>query len=234
MPEPVEPTPVAGTAPEESKADPTAPTPVTASAFVQQFGGVRGLLDSALPATAFVVVRLITDSLSTALYVALALGVAVLVLRTVRGQPLQQALGGFLGLAVAVLVARATGTGEGFFLPGIISTALTGVGFVVSLALRSPAVGLALAAFDPAYARWREHPALVRAVTLATAFWALTFFVRAAVAFYVYHLPGDSDGTLLLVVNAVKWPLIIAAAALTVSLVRRAGHPPALEEPLAP
>ncbi len=132
----------------------------SASAFVEAFGGVRGLLDSALPATVFVLVRLVTDSLSTAIWAAVASGGAVLVLRVLRGQPLQQAVSGFFGLAVAVLVARATGSGEGFFLPGIVTTALTGVGFVVSLLLGRPAVGLVLAAFDPAYAGWREHPPL--------------------------------------------------------------------------
>ena len=211
----------------------TAPKEVTTSAFVEAFGGVRGLLDSALPATVFVLVRLVTDSLTTALYAAVGVGVAVLVLRTVRGQSLQQAASGFLGLAVAVVFARATGSGEGFFLPGIITTAFTGVGFVLSLVLRSPAVGLALAAFDPAYAAWRQHPPLVRAVTLATAFWALTFFIRAGVAYYVYSRPGDGDGTLLIVINSVKWPLIVAAALLTVALVKKAGKPPVAAAPQA-
>lgn len=199
---------------------------VTTSAFVEAFGGVRGLVDSALPATAFVLVRLATDSLTTALYTAVGLGLAVLVLRVLRGQPLQQAVSGFLGLAVAVLFARATGSGEGFFLPGILTTAATGVGFVASLLLGKPAVGLALAAFDPSYARWKDHPPLLRAVRTATAFWAFTFFVRAGVAYFVYSRAGDNDGTLLIVINAVKWPLILAAAALTVVLVRRAGRPP--------
>jgi hypothetical protein len=213
-----------------------APKDITTSAFVEAFGGVRGLVDSALPATVFVLVRLITHSLSDAVYAAVAVGLAVLVLRRVRGQSLQQAASGFLGLAVAVVVARATGSGEGFFLPGIITTALTGVAFVVSLLLRRPAVGLALGAFDPAYAAWQEHPPLVRAVRLATAFWALTFFVRAGVAFAVYTRAGDNDGALLLVINAVKWPLIAAAALLTVTLVKKAGHPPAVPsaEPVQP
>ncbi len=204
---------------------------VPATTFVQAFGGVRGLLDSAVPGVAFVLVRLVTESLNTALVVALALGVGLLVLRRLRGEPLQQVGSGFFGLLIAVLVARATGTGKGFFLPGIITTALTGVGFVVSLVVRRPAVGLALAAYDAKYAGYREHAGLRRAVTLATAFWALTFFVRAGVAAYVYSLPGDSDGLLLLVINAVKWPLIAGAALLTVVLVRRSGYSDDLDEP---
>ena len=210
------------------------PREVSTSAFVDAFGGVRGLVDSALPATVFVLVRLATQSLSTALYAAVGVGVAVLVLRTLRGESLQQAAGGFLGLAVAVVFARATGSGEGFFLPGILWTAATGVAFVVSLLVGRPAVGLALAAFDPAYAAWREHRPLLRACQLATAFWATTFFIRAGVAYYVYSRPGDDDGTLLIVINTVKWPLILAAAAVTVVLVRKAGKPPVTQEPVVP
>lgn len=203
---------------------------VGTSTFVEAFGGVRGLIDSALPATVFVLVRMVTGELETALVAAVLLGVAVLVLRVLRGQTVQQAVSGFLGLAVAVLFARSTGTGEGFFLPGIITTALTGVGFLVSLLLGRPAVALVLAAFDPKYRVWRTHEPLLRACRIATGFWAFTFFVRAGVAYYVYSLPGDGDGTLLIVVNSVKWPLIVAAAALTVALVRRAGTPEPAQE----
>ncbi len=206
---------------------------VTPSAFVDAFGGVRGLVDSALPATVFVLVRLVTD-LDAALYAAIATGVAVVALRALRGESLQQALSGFLGLAVAVLFARSTGSGEGFFLPGILTTGFTGVLFVVSLLAGRPAVGLALAAFDAKYAAWRQHPPLLRACRIATALWAVTFFVRAGVAYSVYSRPGDADGTLLIVINVVKWPLIVLAAVVTVGLVRRAGAPPVPREPVVP
>lgn len=208
----------------------SAPSP-TPSAFVEAFGGVRGLVDSALPATVFVLVRL-AFGLRPALYAAVGTGLTVLAVRLLRRQPLQQAASGFLGLAVAVLVARATGTGKGFFLPGILTTALTGVAFVVSLALRRPAVGLALQAYDTAYEGWQQHPPLKRAAELATAFWALTFFVRSGVAYAVYRQPGDHAGALLVVINLVKWPLIVAAALLTVALVRKAGPPPVAAEPV--
>lgn len=208
--------------------DPSAaPAPrgdVSTGTFVDAVGGGRGLLDSALPATVFVLVRLATGELSVAIGVALAAGVALLLLRRLRGEPLQQVGSGFFGLVIAVLVARATGKGEGFFLPGILTTAATGLFFLGSLLVGKPAVGLALAAYDAEYAGWREHPGLRRACAVATAVWAVTFFVRAAVATYVYRMSGDNDGLLLVVVNVVKWPLIVGAAVLTVVLVRRSGY----------
>ena len=198
---------------------------LSATTFVDALGGGRGLFDSALPATVFVVSRLVTGKLTTAVVVAVVSGLLVMVLRRIRGQSLQQAASGFFGLALAVVVARATGKGEGFFLPGIVLTGVMGVGFVVSLLVGRPAVGAALAAYDPKYAAWRDHPPLLRAVRITTAVWAATFFVRAGVATVVYRRAGDNDGLLLVVINAVKWPLIVGAALLTVRLVRRAGLP---------
>ena len=194
-----------------------------ATALVDAIGGGRGLVDSALPATVFVLVRVLTSQLDVAIVVALVTGLVLLAVRRGRGEPLQQVGSGFFGLVLAVLVARATGTGEGFFLPGILTTAGTGVLFAGSLLWRRPAVGLALEAYDPKYAWWREHPGLRKACTVATAVWAVTFFIRAGVAYGVYRLPGDDDGLLLVVVNVVKWPLIVGAALLTVLLVRRSG-----------
>ena len=200
------------------------PRPLTTGTLVEQFGGARGLFDSSLPATVFVVVRLFA-SLNTSIVASVAAGLAVVVLRRARGQSLQQAASGFLGLVVAVLIARSTGTGKGFFLPGILITAGTGVLFLGSLLLGRPAVALGLAAVDPKYAVWRELPALRRACVVSTAVWTASFFVRAGVAAFFYSRPGDHPGTLLVVVNAVKWPLIVGSALLTVALVRRADVP---------
>ncbi len=202
---------------------PKAERELSTTSVLEALGGGRGLLDSAVPATVFVLARIISNSLTTAIVVALASGLLLVGLRLRRGEPLTQVGSGFFGLVIAVLVARATGTGEGFFLPGIVITAGWGVGFVVSLLIGRPAVGLVLAAIDPRYAGWQQHAGLLRACRLSTAFWALTFFVRAGVAYYVYQLAGDSDGLLLIVVNVVKWPLIGAAALLTMVLVKRSG-----------
>ena len=209
------------------------PQELAPTAMMEALGGVRGLVDSALPATVFVLARLVTGSLTTATVVALVSGLVLAGVRRQRGESLQQVGSGFFGLVIAVLVARATGTGEGFFLPGIITTALSGVAFLASLVLRRPAVGLALAAYDATYAGWREHPGLRRACEIATAFWAVTFFVRAGVAYGVYRMPGDSDGLLLVVVNVVKWPLMALAALLTVVLVKRSGYRTGPDAPAA-
>lgn len=207
-----------------------APAPakqLSASTFVEVFGGVRGLFDSSLPAAVFVLVRLFAP-LNTAIVAAVVSGLLVVVLRRSRGQSFQQAASGFFALVLAVVISRSTGTGKGFFLPGILITAGSGLVFLVSLLLRRPAVAVALAAFDPRYAPWRELPALRRACVLSTAAWAASFFLRAGVATAVALSVGDKAGddiVLLVVINVVKWPLIIGSALLTVALVKRADVP---------
>ena len=212
---------------------PAASKQLSASTFVEVFGGVRGLFDSSLPATVFVLVRLFA-SLNTSIGAAVVAGMAVVVVRRSRGESLQQAASGFFGLLLAVVISRSTGTGKGFFLPGILITAGSGLVFLLSLLLRRPAVAVALAAFDPRYAGWRELPALRRACVLSTAAWAVSFFLRAGVASAVALSVGDGakDNILLLVViNAVKWPLIIGSALLTVALVKRADVPELVDQP---
>jgi membrane-bound metal-dependent hydrolase YbcI (DUF457 family) len=211
--------------PDDGRDEADAPQ-VSAATFVDALGGGRGMFDSAVPATVFVIARILTHSLTAAVVVAVVVGLLIVALRRVRGQSLQQAASGFFGLVIAVLVARATGKGEGFFLPGIVITGAMGVGFVLSLLAGRPAVGAALAAYDPKYAGWRDHPPLYRAVRISTAVWAATFFIRAIIATLVYNRHGDNAGLLLVVVNAVKWPLIAGAAVLTVRMIRRAGLPP--------
>ena len=209
------------------------PKDLSAGALLAVFGGVKGLLDSSLPATVFVLVRFFAD-LNTSIAAAVVAGLLAVALRKVRGESLQQAFSGFFGLVIAVVIARTTGTGKGFFLPGILITAASGVAFLVSLLVGRPLVAVGLAAADPRYAVWREHAALRRACVLATRVWTVSFFIRAGVATTVALSVADSSRDtllILIVINAVKWPLIIGSALYTVALVKQADVPALAHEP---
>ena len=207
---------------------------LTTGTLLEVFGGWKGLFDGSVPATVFVVMRFFA-SLNASIVAAVVAGLVVVVVRRVQGESVQQAFSGFFGLLIAVLIVRSTGTGKGIFLPGILITAGSGLGFAASLALGRPAVALGLAAADARYAVWKTYEPLRRACVLSTAAWCVSFFIRAGVATTVYLAYGDSPGdnlAILIVINAVKWPLIIGSALLTVALVKRAGLP--AEEPAAP
>lgn len=199
---------------------------LTVEELISSLGGIRGVIEGALPATVFVLVRMATDDLGTAGVVAVAVGLLLGLARLVRGQSLLQVGAGLIGLVIAVLIAQATGSGEGFFLLSIISVYVSGVVFAGSLLIGRPAVGYCLQALAPRYVGWRAHAPLVRACRITTAVWAVTFFIRGGVATYVYLLEGDNDGLLLVVANVVKWPLMVAAGLLTFVLVRKSGYAP--------
>ena len=98
--------------------------------------------------------------------------------------------------------------------------------------VKKPVVAVGLAAIDPRYKVWPEHDALRRACYIATTAWTACFFIRAAVGTTILLSVGDSDRdglAILIIINAVKWPLIIGSALLTVALVKAAKVPPAVE-----
>lgn len=188
-------------------------------------GGRRGILDSGLPAVVFVAVQSLAG-LHTGVVAAVGFAALIVALRVARKEPLQQAVNGFVGVAVAALIAARTNSAEGFFLPGIAKNAVWALVGAASLALRRPLAGYVLAALDRRYAGWRAEPGLRRAATWATLLWVAVFGVRVAVQGLLY-LAGR-PGWLAVANLVLGWPLFALAVAATYALVRR----PAATTPL--
>ncbi len=207
------------------------PAPAPARpALVDALGGKRGVIDSGLPAVVFVLVNSVVQAfasresaLDAAIAASIATGLAVVALRLVRRETLQQAVSGFLGLAIAVFFARRSGEARGFFLPGIIINITYGLVFFGSALIGRPLVGAIYAAVEGLDARWREDGPLRRAFAVATVGWALVFASRAVVqtVLYVMDRPGLLAASKLLM----GWPLTIAAVAVTVAYVKRVRSP---------
>ncbi|NIW45618.1 MAG: DUF3159 domain-containing protein, partial [Gammaproteobacteria bacterium] len=82
--------------------------------------------DSVIPPVAFIILNAFTNlelALAGAIIIALLIGIY----RLVRRQAWVYALGGVGGVIIAGLIAWFIGGAEGYFLPGIISGALTAV-----------------------------------------------------------------------------------------------------------
>ncbi len=220
--------------PDRSPEDPVTVSgePPARPALVEAFGGKRGLLDSGLPAVVFVFVNSVVDAfasrpvaLRSAIAAAVVTGLAVVVLRLVRRETLQQAVSGFLGLGIAVFFAARSGEARDFFLPGILVNGAYTAAFLGSAVIGRPIVGLIYAAVDGLDSRWRQDRRLRRAFAVASVGWALLFAARGGVqlTFYVMDRPGLLAGAKLLM----GWPLTIAGVALTVAWVKRARAVPA-------
>jgi hypothetical protein len=182
-------------------------------------GGVRGMIDSSLPAVVFVIANAI-GGLRQAVIAAIAVGVVIFVLRLVRREPVTQAFYGFVAVAVAAYLAARTGKAQAFFLPGIALNAIYGTIGLLSLIVGHPLAGYVIAALDARYEHWRRDRALRRVAVLATLTWTAVFALRVVVQGLLY-LAG-STGWLAVAKIGMGWPLWGTALAITLWLLREA------------
>lgn len=191
---------------------------VAPTRFVEQLGGVKGMVDSGLPVVVFVAVNALAG-LRWAIAAAVAAGVLVFIARLVRRERLQFAVSGLLGVGVAAFFAWRLHSAAGFFLPGIAVNVAYFLAFAGSLLARRPLVGLLWTYLGDGVPDWQQRAPLRRAYTQATALW--TFMYAAKVAVQGLLLVTDRTGWLAVAKLAMGYPLFALVAAATVWLVRR-------------
>ena len=201
-----------------SSTAPTGPPTAAPTALATAIGGVRGMIDSSLPAIVFVIANAI-GGLREAVTAAVAVGVLIFVLRIVRREPVTQAFYGFVAVAVAAFLAARTGKAQAFFLPGIALNAIYGMVGLLSLIVGHPIAGYVIAALDVRYERWRDSRPLRRVAVLATLTWTAVFALSVVVQGLLY-LAG-STGWLAVAKIGMGWPLWGIALAITMWLLRR-------------
>jgi hypothetical protein len=203
---------------------PQRPTPL----LVESIGGWRGLVDSGLPVVVFVAVNALAG-LTQAIWAAVGSGLVLFALRLVRKETVQQAVSGFLGVALAAYIASRTGEAKGFFLLGIWASFVYAVVFAVSVLVRWPLVGVVWEYVDGAGGQWRKDKQLMRVYSWMTVLWVAVFLSRGLVQRFLYE--EDRTGWLAFARLAMGYPVTIGALALTVLLVRRVrrGRPEHIE-----
>ena len=187
-----------------------------------------------MPVLVFVPVNSIWG-LTAAIWAALAAATAVLVWRLVQRTPVQPAVSGFLGVGVCAFIAYRTGDAKGYFLFGIYTSLLYAAGFVLSVLVRRPLVGVIWGMLNGQGSSWRRHRVAVRAYDIATAAWALVFAARYLVQHELYD--ADRTGWLAVARIGMGWPLTAVALLVTLWAVRRADRvvepaPETVDEPI--
>jgi hypothetical protein len=117
---------------------------------LEQLGGWRGMLDASLPTVAFIVANGI-GGLRVGIWAAVAAAVLVFLLRLLRRESIQQAIGGLFAVTVAVVIAARSGEARDFFVLGIIRNAAIGVVLLGSLLVRRPLVGVVAEFLAPSH-----------------------------------------------------------------------------------
>ncbi|TWF80060.1 uncharacterized protein DUF3159 [Pseudonocardia hierapolitana] len=192
--------------------------------LLEQMGGVQGVVASTIPVAVFVVANVVFG-LQPAVISALAAGVAIAVWRITRKQALQPAVSGLLGVGVAAFIAYRTGEARGFYLPGLLFSAVCGLAFLVSMLVRWPLAGVVWHAVNGDGQSWRADRRLLRAYTFATALWTLVFASRVVVQGWLYN--ADEETWLGIARLAMGYPLVGLALLGTIWAVRRARRDPA-------
>lgn len=139
--------------------------------------GKSNLADTVIPSIAFLIVNG-TLGLDYAMWSSLLMAIVIAVLRLWRHQPVRYALGGAVGVLLAILLSKLVGRAEGYFLPAIVNGAVV---FAVTLA--SVLVGRPLVAWTSYFARrwplkWYWHPKVRPAYSEVTLAWAVVFGLR--------------------------------------------------------
>jgi hypothetical protein len=194
--------------------------------LAEAVGGPLGMLETALPAVAFVVAYSVSgQDTNTAAVVAVALALVLAVARLARRESPRHALSGLFGVALAAFIATRSGRAEDFFLPGLLANAAYASAFLISLAVRRPLVGVIVRQLEPHDERGHESPGRRRAFERATWMWAGLFLLRLAVQLPLY-LAG-AVVALGVARTAMGLPLFALGLWLTWLMVRRPGAPAA-------
>ncbi len=149
-------------------------------------GGWRGLVESSLPAVAFLVLFTVTKELNISLLAALAAAAAFTLLRLMQGSKLVSAVTGLVGVAICAFAAYRTGNASDYFVVGFWTNGLYSLAYLVSMAVRWPVVGLIFGVIRGEGVSWRKSPVRVRQYLLATGIITALMLLRLVVQMPLY------------------------------------------------
>jgi len=197
----------------------------------KSLGGLRGMLEAALPFIAFTVAWVITRQLSAALGAAVGIAVVLGVIRLAQRQSLRFVAQAVIPTAIAALVATRTGRAEDVFLPGILYNGGLAVLSLFTVVIRRPLVGYLLGAAVGDPTGWTADRGLVRMTSRLTLVLAVPYVTR-----FVVQLPlflANQVVWLGVAKVVLGWPLLVAALAV-IGVMLSKGKTPMADSGLAP
>lgn len=160
---------------------------------LRSMGGVVGLIETTIPAAAYVAAYLFTKNVLISVLIAGSLSLASLVAQIVRKRGVMQAIAGAIGIAVAVYLPLSNPSQPAsYFVPGFFTNVGYGGVILLSILVRRPVIGLIVSLFNATAKTWHKDPVARRRYTYASVIWVLLFGGRLAV-----QLPFYFAGNLL-------------------------------------
>ncbi len=182
----------------------------TAASLLKAVGGVRGIVEAILPALGFLVIYAATENLAASVLVPVAIAIGFVLVRLITRSSVNQAVAGVAGVAISAGLALFTGRPEDNFVPGLIINAVSLLVLVVSILSRHPLIGLIVGVLSNDGLEWRNSPAKMRVLTLATVLWCGLFLLRLVAELPLY-LAGEVEllGTVKLVLGVPLYAVML-------------------------
>lgn len=194
-------------------------------------GGPLGIAESAAPAVVFVIAYSVAgQEPTTAAIIAAVVGGLFALARIARRETVQFALAGMAGLAISAFVVSRTGNAEDFFLPGLLLNGVYAIGYLVSILVRWPLIGLILETAMQKGTDWRKDPAKMKLYSKVSWIWVVMFSLRLVVQVPLYF--ADAVAALGVARVAMGVPLFALAIYLSWLLIRT--PPPVTAAPARP
>ncbi|MFF0860499.1 DUF3159 domain-containing protein [Nonomuraea sp. NPDC050227] len=202
--------------------------------LAKAFGGVRGIIEAAVPTIAFTVSWIVTEDLKTSLIVSISLSVVLLLVRVVQRSTPQFVINSLIGIAIGAFFASRTGNAKDYFLPGILWNGAYSLGMLLSIVTRWPVVGFLIGSVTNDPVGWHKDAGVVRLCTRLTWLLMVPCVVRVAVQGPVYLFGGGDEAVAALGFAKIVmgWPLQVAALAAMLWLLGRGRTP--IKPPVAP
>lgn len=148
----------------------------------------EGVFDAVIAPVFFVVLANFVD-LNTAIFSTGGLLVIFLIYRKIRKQDLKFVFYGFIGSAIALLLARLQGSASGFFIPGIVRDATISIFGLISIIIRKPFTIYSSKAFRNWPKDWYFHPRVRPAYTKVAIIWTFYLSLKAGLQIYFFNNP---------------------------------------------
>jgi hypothetical protein len=172
-------------------------------------GGVRGMVEAALPFIGFTVAWVTSRALYLSLGVAIGTALVLAVVRLAQRSSLKFVAQAVVPTAIAALIATRTGRAEDVFLPGILYNGGLAVVSLLTVAVRRPLIGFVVGAALEDPTGWIRDRGLVRMSSRLTLVLAVPYVLR-----FVVQLPLFLAGQVVWLAVAkvvLGWPLLLAA-----------------------
>ncbi len=155
---------------------------------METIGGRLGIIESVAPTLVFMIAYIVLRSVVVPVICSAVLSLGFCVYRLVRHQKTGSAVMGLLLAAVCAVSALLSGEARNYYAPGFVVNAFWLIVLLVSLAARTPGLGLIVQVFNQPLEggfsawrrRWTENPALYRAYRDSTWMWVGLFALRLA------------------------------------------------------